>query len=482
MLVLVPEWAHFYGEFWKAIRLRNLWFIRLRYLAVFSLIGFLLFGEFILNFDFTPTQIRAIISISVIILIYNIVIQITRKFAASEPNKFNGLHISLIQMICDLIALMILIYFTGGIDSPLYMFFIFHTIIGSMILPGTVVYLVAGIISVLFSTMVFLERFDILNRHIINGLFLGERNHTLSHDVLFIIIFTLMLFISVYIANKIAKQLYHREQQLRSSIEKLNESEIAKQKYTIGIVHEIKTPVNAVMSILELIHNKYVGPVSQEVDEKIMRAKIRTEETLQLINDVLRISRVKLLEIKSTDIVDIKRLICNIIDELKEVMEEKNVNFNLSDKQTGENEFKTDKVLIELAVSNIIANAVKYVGKDGKIEIVLDKKDNNLFLEVSDNGIGIPESEIHRIFDQFYRASNINKNVHEGTGTGLPLVKEIVEKLGGSIKVISPSKLAEKGRPGTTFEITIPYQFKSSEYDIFEVHDSEYLNNNSDKD
>ena len=138
--------------------------------------------------------------------------------------------------------------------------------------------------------------------------------------------------------------------------------------------------------------------------------------------------------------------------------------------------------MIELAVSNIIANAVKYVGKDGKIEIVLDKKDNNLFLEVSDNGIGIPESEIHRIFDQFYRASNINKNVHEGTGTGLPLVKEIVEKLGGSIKVISPSKLAEKGRPGTTFEITIPYQFKSSEYDIFEVHDSEYLNNNSDKD
>ena len=257
MLVLVPEWAHFYGEFWKAIRMRNLWFIRLRYFAVIILVGFLLIGEYLLNFDFSQVQMKAIIIISCIILVYNLVIHKTRNYASCEPDKFNALHISLIQMIIDLIALMVLVYYTGTIDSPLYMFFIFHAIIGSMILPGHLVYLISGLISTVFSLLVFLERFQVINRHVIHGLFSGVRNHTLSHDIIFLIIFACMLLISVYIANKIARQLYKREQQLRSTLEKLKESEIAKQKYTMGIVHEIKTPISAVMSILELIHSKY---------------------------------------------------------------------------------------------------------------------------------------------------------------------------------------------------------------------------------
>jgi signal transduction histidine kinase len=70
--------------------------------------------------------------------------------------------------------------------------------------------------------------------------------------------------------------------------------------------------------------------------------------------------------------------------------------------------------------------------------------------------------------------------MHEGTGMGLTIVKEIVEKLGGAIKVISPSKLAEKERPGTSFEISLPFNYKPLGYDIFAVNDDEYLKNKSD--
>ena len=62
---------------------------------------------------------------------------------------------------------------------------------------------------------------------------------------------------------------------------------------------------------------------------------------------------------------------------------------------------------------------------------------------------------------------------------GLSLVKEIVEKLGGTINVLSPSRLAEEGKPGTSFEINLPYNFKASEYDIFEVNDHDYLSSKS---
>ena len=480
MWALIPEWAQHYGEFWRAIRVRNLWFIRLRYFAVFILIGFLLIGELLLDFRLSSDQISVMIGISILILIYNVIIHKTRNRIGCEPDKFNCLDISLIQMMLDLVVLMVLVYFTGTIDSPLYMLFIFHMIIGSLILPGNIIYVIAALVSAVFSSLVLLERFDVLNKHIIQGLFAGERNHTLQHDIVFIVIFTFMLFFSVYIANKITRQLYKREQQLRLSLEKLNESEIAKQKYTIGIVHEIKTPINAVMSILELIHHNIIGPVSNIVDEKIVRAEARTQEALQLINNVLRISKLKLLEVKPSDEINIKEFITYLIDSQEESLKEKNIKVIFEDRRANPRSIKTDKVLLELAISNILTNSIKYGNFYGRIELILADKDDKLFIEIADDGIGIPEKEIHKIFDQFYRASNIDKAIHEGSGLGLSLVKEIVEKLGGKINVISPSRMSEEGKPGTSFEINLPYHFKVSEYDIFEVNAGEYLSSKSD--
>ncbi len=475
MLTLVPEWASHYGEFWRAIRTRNLWFIRLRYAAVIILLGFLLSGRYIFHFDLSITQIKAIIFISAAILAYNFIIYRLRKSAGCDPKKFNCLHISLIQMVCDLIALMILVYFTGTINSPLYMLFIFHMIIGSLILPGEVVYFIAGLIVAAFSVLILLVRSGVLNNHLIAGIFIGESIHTISHDVIFILVFAFMLFCSVYIANKIAHQLYKMEFHLRESLEKLNESEIAKQKYTIGIVHEIKTPINAVMSILELIHHKYIGPISTEVDDKIIRAEKRTADALELINNVLRISKLKLLDIKTTEDVDLRLLVSMIIDGLVESFQEKNIKFNFTDKRCENRILKSDRILLELALANILTNAIKYVNHDGRIDFILREDDKNVFVEISDNGIGIPREEIDKVFEQFYRASNINKAIHEGSGLGLSLVKEIIEKLDGKIQIESPSRITEVNKPGTTILITLPYVLKQNQYDIFEVNDSEYL-------
>ena len=479
MIDLVPPWAEHYGEFWRAIRIRNLWFIRLRYLAVLILIGFLLIGEYLFFLNFTRQQIIAIFFITVSILFYNIIIHSSRKYFGTDSGSFNALHLSLIQMILDLTALMILVYFTGLIESPLYMFFIFHMIIGSLVLPGYIVYLAAGVVSCIFALLTFLQRYNYLESHQISGLFLGNRLHTLTYDILFISIFAMMLFISVYIANKIAYQLYKREQQLRSSLERLNEAEIMKQKYTIGIVHEIKTPITAVHTILELIKNGYVGPISETVAQKIQRAELRTEEALQLIKNILNISKVRLLEIRLNDPIDLSEFITNIIDSLNEIVNQKSIQLNFTDKRTVVRPIISDKILLELVVSNVVSNAIKYVESNGRIEISIDDKNDKFYFEVCDSGIGIPQKEINKIFEQFYRASNINKMIHEGSGMGLAIVKEIVEKLGGEIKVTSPSRLAQEGKPGTSFEILIPYRYKPSMYDIFEVNNEEYLKNKS---
>lgn len=479
MIDLVPKWAEHYGEFWRAIRTRNQWFIRLRYLAVLILIGFLVIGEYLLYLNFTRQQTIAIVFITVSILFYNLIIHSSRKYFGTDTRSINALHLSLIQMILDLTALMILVYFTGMIESPLYMFFIFHMIIGSLVLPGYIVYIAAGVVSCSFALLTFLQRYNYLENHQISGLFFGNRPHTLTYDILFVSIFSIMLFISVYIANKIAHQLYKREQQLRSSLERLNEAEIIKQKYTIGIVHEIKTPIAAVHSILELIRNGYVGPISELVEKKIERAELRTEEALQLIKNVLNISKLKLLEIKLDDEINLSEYIIKIIDTFSEAVKEKSISLTFIDNSNNHAHIKSDKILIELVISNLISNSVKYSRSDGMIEILLNDLGDNFSIEVCDDGIGIPQTEVDKIFNQFFRASNINKSIHEGSGMGLAVVKEIVEKLGGVINVKSPSRLAQLENPGTSFEVVLPYKYKPTQYNIFEVNNEEYLNNNS---
>ncbi len=461
MLALIPEWANNYEEFWKAIRLRNLWFIRLRYVAVIILIGFIFLGETWFHFNLTPTQAIAISSISLMIFLYNVTIHTIRKYVGILPGKFNCLHISLIQMMLDLAALMLLVYYTGLLDSPLYMFFIFHMIIGSMILPGYIVYLSAGLVSVIFAVLTFLEHFKLIPTYDIIGLVGLPYQHTLTYSILFIVVFSFVLFVSVYFANKISRELYQREQQLRQSLEKLNEAEKAKQRYTLGIVHEIKTPITAVESILELIHEKYVGPVSKKVDQKILRAKLRTEEALDLINNILRISKLKLLDSHVNEEINISEFIARMIDNFQESAKVKLVELTFIDKLLKNKILISDKILFELSLSNIISNAIKYVDVNGKVVVILSfKPDGDKFLiTVCDNGIGIPANEIQKIFDQFFRASNINKAVHEGSGLGLAVVKEVVERLGGTINVKSPSVLGTNEKPGACFEILLPRDF-----------------------
>ena len=111
---------------------------------------------------------------------------------------------------------------------------------------------------------------------------------------------------------------------------------------------------------------------------------------------------------------------------------------------------------MELALSNLISNAAKYAINNGNISIILSDNDDSIQLEISDNGIGIPETELSNIFNQFYRASNVDRTKIEGSGMGLSIVKEIIERHGGKIKVQSPSKIGNKNAPGTTFIITLP--------------------------
>jgi len=455
MIKLVPEWAHEYEAYWDSIRSRNLWLIQMRYGAVLMLASLFLASD-VFNIALSDSQIIALISITILILLYNIALHRLRNFISSTPGKFNPLHFSLLQIILDLITLMLLVYHTGSIETPLYMLFIFHMIIGSLILPGYVILTIAFAVTFSFTTLVGLEYFNIITHHHLFGIHSVELTQNFNFILSSIGIFNFTMFTAVLITSRIAKRLYRREQELIETLLQLDEAEKAKQKYTMGVVHEIKSPIAAAQSIIEIIKNGYLGPVTEKISVKLDRAMHRTDEAIHLINSILRISRLKLFGEVSIEKINLKLLIDNLFDQQREVLRKKNIQLKFVHNKFNDQTINGDKILFELIISNIFGNAIKYTKADGEILVILENCEDKLVLDISDTGIGIPEEDIKMIFTKFFRASNLPGTHIEGTGLGLSLVKEIVERLNGSINIQSPSKIGNEANPGTNVIVSLP--------------------------
>jgi signal transduction histidine kinase len=113
---------------------------------------------------------------------------------------------------------------------------------------------------------------------------------------------------------------------------------------------------------------------------------------------------------------------------------------------------KFDVDLIERAVGNYLANAIKYSPEGSKIIVRIFQKDKDIVLEVEDNGFGISEEHVHRIFDKFFRITNQTEKQAKGSGLGLAFVKQVMDKHNGTVYV----KSAE-GK-GSTFGFTLPFE------------------------
>ncbi len=456
MLNLVPSWASDYMEYWDTIRKRNLWLIKLRYGAAAMLFAFWLSTMFLLKLQLTPVQNNALLIINAAILLYNIALHRIRRFLKCEPGKFTPLHFSLLQMIVDLTALLLIVYFTGGIETPLFMLFVFHMIIGSLILPGIVIYSVAVAVMLAFNAMIFAEYFSLIPHYSLDGMLTSPLYQNLHYILAYDVVFCFMIIISVFLANRIAHQLYRMEQRLVESLRKLNAAEIEKQQYIIGIVHEIKTPMAAVHSYLDLLLKNFLGPLDERVKERLVRAMTRSGEAIQMINDVLKISKLRLLDEVAVEDLELHEIIVSTIKKQAANIRAKHIMLTFIDGRTERRTVSGDKFLLEIAFSNLIGNAVKYVGNNGLVEIAITDLERGIEVNISDNGIGIPEQDIGKIFTDFFRASNIKEKSYEGTGLGLSVVKQIIERHNGTISAESPSHLGSDNKPGASFKIFLP--------------------------
>jgi signal transduction histidine kinase len=219
--------------------------------------------------------------------------------------------------------------------------------------------------------------------------------------------------------------------------------------------HQLRSPLNAIYSMLEVLEKGYLGPLENRQIDNIKRCRTRLEMLGDTINDLLKLGiRRGQDETRSLEKLNINETLNSIWETYRAQAEEKGVQLIV---KPGEKlpPVMADEKLLQDLFSNLVSNAIKYTPQGGKIEVETSLyPDGRVRLEVSDTGIGIPRRDIPRLFTEFFRAENARETAEEGTGLGMVIVKEIVDNLRGTISVDS-----EVGK-GTTFVCLFPGQWR----------------------
>lgn len=458
MLNLIPTNTKDLDYLWGMVSERNKWFIKLRYVAVLMLLCFYLFVVFFSEENVNSLQNNGIFVIFNATLLYNLLLNYIFNSGRIHNDifKFNPLKFALIQILLDLITLMILVYLTGLLNSPFYLFFIFHAIIGSMILPGRIVYLMVILLLVIFSLLNISVHYGIIQEFLISnaGPIVSLR---MNYIILNLITFWLVMLASVMFSNNLAGALFRREQQLLEAVSEIELSEKEKQKYVLAVVHEVKSPIAAIVSYLNLLIGGITGEINEKARDVLLKMKKRSEEAISITNDIIEVSKIKLLEEIRKEEIDPEVIIRDTIDRIKDKFSGAEIVFTYKDNRSSRRAVYADRHLMEILLSNIISNALKYTPPGGRVDFKIYDNDGRFYISLSDTGIGIPDSELEKISGEFYRASNAKKSRVEGTGLGLSVVKQIIEKHNGTLMVVSPSEIGNEKNPGTTVLLEMPY-------------------------
>lgn len=234
---------------------------------------------------------------------------------------------------------------------------------------------------------------------------------------------------------------------IQAYIDKLEFEKKIRQEFFSNASHELKTPITSVKGYAELLE---AGFVKDEVTKKDFIARIRkeTENMTTLINDILMISRLETKEAEVTfSMVRMAPLLKEIFETLETQAMECEVTLH-SECEPIVIEAST-KQLREL-IMNLVTNGIKYNHPGGNVWVRVQKKEPDMVIEVTDDGMGIALKDKERVFERFYRADKGRSKKMGGTGLGLAIVKHIVEYYGGTIQLES---VVEQG---SKFTIKIP--------------------------
>lgn len=408
------------------------WLIRLRWVAIGAL-AIAAFGASEFMGVSLPASVLYVIA--AVLLVYNFVLHALLRYWTrdeKEPSEARIGGILTLQISMDLFILATILHFSGGIENPFLFFFAFHMIIASILRSRWQSYLQATLAVTLFGGLIVLEAAGGLEHYSLEG-FAGHglyRDWTYVFGTLFV--FTVTLYLIVYMTTSISEQLRRHQEELERANARLREKDQVKNEYVLRVTHDIKGHLAAVLSCLDLVIGEMLGPLNARQKDFVGRAHRRATQCLEFITALLKLTRMKLTGRLEAEQFSLRKCVLNTLALVQNRARDKSI--MLSHQMDSQVDMIWGEgVLIEETLTNILLNAVKYTPDGGRVGLEVRRDGAGVQISVTDTGIGIPESALPRLFEEFYRAENARATERDGTGLGLAFAKQVVERHGGRI-------------------------------------------------
>ena len=426
------------------LRNRIQWLIKLRWIASFGLISAITCIHYFFHIELPLLELY-LGSAALVLLngIYNLGHRkLQYKERDSQVSKKVKAFVN-IQICLDLILLAYLLHYTGGIENPFILFFVFHMVIASILLSNKAAYLQATFASVICGIIAIGEYVGFISHHHLAGFIKEEliRESYYFLGKLFVLIST--LHITVYMTTSIVNKLREREEELRESNKKLElanqklaEADRVKSKYVLTVSHDIQATLSAIYSCLIVVREGFVGSVSSGADDMITRAEQRTEGLLDFVKGLFYLSALRTKTEIITEQVSVKKAIDDASQLIGGKVKEKQLTLNIAG--TSLNAIVlTDSDAMKWLLRVLLDNAVIYspVGEEITINVCKAQSPGMVEFRLSNVGARINDEDIPYVFDDFYRGAVGEKVYPTGNGLGLAIAKEIVEYYSGKIRL-----------------------------------------------
>jgi signal transduction histidine kinase len=451
----------------RALILRLGVYINLRWLVIPAIVGATVVASFVFHITFPTLPVYIM---CVIIALYNFLLFLwTRDLQKQDPEMVVGRVEAYvyIQVILDLLTLTALLHFTGGIENPFIFLYIIHTNAAAIFLPRRRVYELTTLAILLVTALLFLEYFGMIPHINLLGFVLPFRYADLSRVLAVLAALAVLAYGTVYVATSIVGELRRRQrevvvlkdrlleqrakelEQISAEVDKLVDERRHFVRFLSVVAHDLQSPLVATQSLLSYILDGYTGEITEGQKDLMQRGIRRIDDLLTLITDLLDIPRIEAGEIKR----EMREVLLNEVvkkatDGLDNLARQKGITLNIELPDISPKIVASSRRMQEV-ITNLVSNAINYT-RDGSVLVKVTEDDGDARFEVVDTGVGILPNEMPKLFEDFFRGSNVGA---KGTGLGLSISKRIIEAHGGKIWAESPAP--ETGK-GSKFSFILP--------------------------
>jgi len=265
--------------------------------------------------------------------------------------------------------------------------------------------------------------------------------------------------LSLRIKKSGAKEMEELQGVFNSMIIRVQRAQEMKTEFVSLTAHQLRTPLSAIKWSTQMLLDGDEGPLAKNQAELLSKSLLATNRMIRIINDLLNVTRIEegryLYHPTFQQIVDIVK---SMVESYRETAEQKKISLDLKLPQKKIPRILVDVEKIQLAVQNLLENALHYTPKGGRVTVEVSHDAKEVQISFIDTGIGIPQEQQHRVFEKFFRAANARKVDTEGSGLGLYLAHNIVETHGGK------SWFESQEGKGSTFTFSLPFKGENTKF------------------